>query len=241
MPELSGQSIGFRLVVFGCEPSSATNERQLPFRFQPGCCQAGSDLPKQLPIGLAAVTDPFPKLSAAPAHRKLASQTVHVVMIQPRCHPARQPAHFPGGVGGHEGIAITIATHPGAKFDRGALQRESAAGMRFERPIESTQIIGDRLPQHLLEEHQTGYRFVDGCGAIVVELVGEPPILHFPAQPRVDPVSFLRGDPVLVMAPQQSGQPPVLLKDGAPGCLSGVGGENEVDTKTTDGLVEMIR
>ncbi|MNI34428.1 hypothetical protein D3C73_884190 [compost metagenome] len=136
--------------------------------------QAFAQLFEHGPIGFGAVARLGFQFVAGLLHRQFGGKVIDIAQVQIGRHPARQQQHFTGYRCRHVGIAIAVAAHPRSKADRRGLQRQTQAGGGVQGLISLAQIIGNRLPQRMLDHRETPFGFIDRGRTRAADFFGVP-------------------------------------------------------------------
>ncbi|MNO80856.1 hypothetical protein D3C76_720760 [compost metagenome] len=180
-------------------------------------------------VRFGAVADPLTQRAAGVLHGQFCSQGVDIAQEQVGRHPARQQQHFAGDCGRDIGVAVAVAAHPGGEADRCGLQRQAQAGGIVQRLVDLAQVVGDGLPQGMLDHREAPLGLVHRGGPGTADLFGVPGFGDQPAQALAHLLALTRGQVAMVLGCQLSGDGIVLLDQGAPRDLGGVGRQHQLD------------
>jgi len=199
-----------------------------------GGAQAVAQGLEQDPIGFGRRAGLLQQLVAGGAHRQGGDQPFDLPEIELGRHLARRQQHLAGHHGGDVRVAIAITAHPGGEADRRGLQRQVQAGRARERRIRLAQHVGHGSPQRVLDGGKAPLGLFHRGRAVAADFLGVPDLGDQPLQLQLDAGTLGRRQVGMVARRQLLGDGVVLLDQGAPGNLGGVGGQDQLDFQPAD-------
>ncbi|MNG91906.1 hypothetical protein D3C79_508240 [compost metagenome] len=191
--------------------------------------QAIAQLLEQRPIRFGTVAHLLTQRAVGLLHGQFRCQRIDVAQEQISRHPARQQQHLAGDSGGYVGVAVTVAAHPRGKADRCGFQRQTQAGDLQQRLVDLAQVIGDGLPQGMLDHREAPFGLVDRRGAGAADLFGVPGFGDQPAQALAHLLALGGNQVAVVLGRQLAGDGVVFLDQGAARDLGRVCGQHQLD------------
>ena len=144
-----------------------------------------------------------------------------------------------GGGWGHVGVAVPVATHPGAEPDGDPVGRKGRAD-RLEDSLQFVEQLGYRLANCLGQVVDDKAGLVEGVGSDVAQFVGLPDRLNQLVDPAVETASVGLGATGVAPFLDQFGDAGHLVEDRRTGCLGGVGGEHRSEFGATNQLGDLV-
>jgi hypothetical protein len=166
---------------------------------------------------------------------------LNVTQVQVRRLPPAQQQDLAGDLGGHIGIAVPIPTHPGDKGNRNRIKCKVFPAVLIQGPIQSSQELGDRLPQGILYHREPPLGLVHRRGALGAKVIAVPDLSNQLTQTLVQALPFSLGQAFEFQLPQAVTDFTVLVDQGAAGDLSRVGGQHQLDFQLADRLDDCLR
>ena len=99
----------------------------------------------------------------------------------------------------------------------------------MQRLVSLAQIVGDRVPQRMLDHRKAPLGFVHGRGSGAADFFGVPGLGDQTLQALADLLALSRGEVAVILRRQLRGDGIVFLDQGAARHFGGVGGEDQFD------------
>ena len=162
-------------------------------------------------------------------HRQFGRQVIDIAQVQIGGHPARQQQHFAGHRSGHVGVAVTVAAHPRSEANRRGFQWQTQAGRFVQGLVGLAHMVGDRLPQRMLDHRETPFGFIDRRRARAADFFGVPGFGDQPLQGVLDLFAFGCGQVAMILRGELRGDRVVLLDQRAARHFGRVRGQHQFD------------